>query len=219
MNEWQLLPIENNDWGTFLFGFNFFVFVLLKVRFKSQFFSFMRLVDTNLFFNTYGNHVLWTKGWTYAVVLFVVTTLSMFFSFWAEIIQDVQWIAVFPYLWVGIALVVGIRYSLVQFLGWLTQSTAFLNTYQFKCSTYLFRVTVFLFLGLALYFYPLQKSLFFLEILGYSSAVLYILSQAVLLRRYLDYLTHNGLYFILYLCTLKLSPWLLILLGLEKTLL
>jgi len=62
-------------------------------------------------------------------------------------------------------------------------------------------------LGLILYYYTFELSPIFFEVFALISGFLYVLYHLLVVKQLFSIINQGGLYFILYLCTLKLSPW------------
>ena len=81
MDEWTLIPIKNTDWLAYVFGFNFLLFVLCKQQFNQQFFSFFRVIDTPLYFSSYGERFVLQQGFVLLSVLFSLINTTIFIDF------------------------------------------------------------------------------------------------------------------------------------------
>ena len=73
-------------------------------------------------------------------------------------------------------------------------------------------------MGLVLYYYTFDLSPVFLELFVITSGILYVLYHLLVVKQLFHLINQGGLYFILYLCTLKLSPWILLINGLKLNL-
>jgi hypothetical protein len=113
-------------------------------------------------------------------------------------------------------LIVAIRHILQLFLAYILDLEEFLHQFQFRNNTYIFRLSTLLFVGLVLYQYTHQLPDLFFN--GFLVLILfiYLLTQLLLVRDFFSTINRGGLYFILYLCTLKLSPWILLIGGLKN---
>ena len=75
-----------------------------------------------------------------------------------------------------------------------------------------------IFMGLILYYYTFELSPIFFEVFALISGFLYVLYHLLVVKQLFSIINQGGLYFILYLCTLKLSPWILLINGLKQSL-
>ena len=216
MGEWQPIWMQNNDFITLILGMNFLVFVFLKIRFESTFFSFIRLIDTRVFFSKYGDQSILKSGWAYGSGFFTLSTLSLFVALlgvnlWNQSsVEKIYFIAL-----LGAILIVFIRTLFGTFIGLLTGQMHWINQSNFRALTYTFRLCILLYILLLFQVFTFDHNDISLLVISVFFAVLYCLVQLLLLRQIFNQLILNGLYIILYICTLKLSPWLFLLSGLK----
>ena len=137
MDEWLFLPEQNKNWVTLVLGFNFILFVLIKVRFEQQFFSFIRLIDTPMYFNIYGEKKFISQGFTYVSGLFSLINLVLLLCFLIQPFTQTPSFNLFLILLISIGAVLILRQSILLFLGFLLDLNGFVNQYQFRNLTYL----------------------------------------------------------------------------------
>ena len=118
MNEWTLLATEQDDWMAYVFGLNFLLFVLCKQQFSQQFFTFFRVIDTPLYFSSYGERSILQQGFVICTVLFSIINSSLFFGFLlARFTERVFDLSTFGLLFGGLSLVVILRPIILVGLG------------------------------------------------------------------------------------------------------
>ena len=216
MGEWQPIWTQNNDFITLVLGMNFLVFVSLKVRFQNTFFSFIRLIDTRVFFSKYGDQSILKSGWTYGSGFFTLSTLSLFVALVSDnqlngsSIEKIYFIIL-----LGGVFIIFLRTLLSTFIGLITGQIHWINQSHFRALTYIFRLSILLYILLLFQVFTFDHNDISLLAICVLFAVLYCLVQLLLLRQIFNQLILNGLYIILYICTLKLSPWLFLLSGLK----
>ena len=216
MGEWQSIWIQNNDFITLVLGMNFLLFVFLKVRFQNTFFSFIRFIDTRVFFSKYGDQPILKSGWAYGSGFFTLSTLSLFaalvgVNLWkVSSVEKIYLIALF-----GGILIVFLRTLLGTFIGMITGQIYWINQSHFRALTYVFRLSILLYILLLFQVFTFDHNSISLLAIGVFIALVYGLVQLLLLRQIFNQLILNGLYIILYICTLKLSPWLFLVKGLK----
>ncbi len=219
MEEWVLIPSGKADWMSCLLMVNFLLFVLCKWRYEQQFFSFLRIIDTKLYFSSYGEKPIHQQGFTLLSALFCLINLSLFICFYLSekkiLLLDAK---VFSWVFFGISGVVILRQAMLILLGYFFNIQHFINQYQFRTITYLFRLNILIFLGLIFYFYTFNLSALFLNSFALVALGLYGLYHLMVIKQLFSAINQGGLYFILYLCTLKLSPWILLINGLKLSL-
>lgn len=219
MEEWVLIPPGKSDWMTYVVMVNFLLFVFCKWRYQAQFFSFLRVIDTPLYFNNYAERPIYSQGFILLSVLFSLINISLFICFY---LSKHQYVALefnlFAIILFGICSIIVLRQIILTILSYFLELQYFINQYQFRASTYLFRLNIFIFMGLVLYYYSFDLSPIFLEYFAIISGTLYILYHLLVFKQLFSTINKGGLYFILYLCTLKLSPWILLINGLKLSL-
>ena len=218
MDEWLFLPEQNKNWVTLVLGFNFILFVLIKVRFEQQFFSFIRLIDTPMYFNIYGEKKFISQGFTYVSGLFSLINLVLLLCFLIQPFTQTPSFNLFLILLISIGAVLILRQSILLFLGLLLDLNGFVNQYQFRNLTYLFRLSILLFIGIIVYYYSFNQSAFFLQGVSITLIFIYFLVQLIVIKQLINIINKGGLYFILYLCVLKISPWIILIRGLKQIL-
>ena len=219
MNEWTLLTLNNNDWMAYVMGFNFLLFVLCKQRFSQQFFSFFRVIDTPLYFSSYGERFILQQGFVLCSIVFSIINTSLllgyFLTHYTNQIFDLR---TFAFLFGGISIVVILRQLILLALGFFIDLNSFINQYQFRQATYLFRLSFLCYVSLVFYHFSFAHAPLFFDLILFTVVGLYLLYHFMIYRQLFNVLNKGGIYFILYLCTLKLSPWILLFEGLNNLL-
>ncbi|MFQ3350461.1 MAG: hypothetical protein ACI87X_001260, partial [Candidatus Arcticimaribacter sp.] len=101
------------------------------------------------------------------------------------------------------------RYLFLQFSFKVLNIKDFTEVFQFKSLTYQIQISILTFILFLLY----QFSFLNIEFFNISIVVviiLYLTSQITLYNKYWLTLKYNLLYLILYLCTFKLAPWIVL---------
>ena len=219
MKEWVLIASGNSDWMTYVMTINFLLFVFCKWRYQPQFFSFLRVIDTPLYFNNYAERPIYSQGFVLLSVLFSLINISLFICFYLSKNQYASLeFNLFAIILFGICATIALRQIILTVLSYFLELQHFINQYQFRTSTYLFRLNIFIFMGLILYYYTFELSPIFFEVFALISGFLYVLYHLLVVKQLFSIINQGGLYFILYLCTLKLSPWILLINGLKQSL-
>lgn len=215
MSEWMIYNQENNDWVTLLLFFNFLLFVSLKTLYTTQFYSFIRLFGSQLFINNFGDKPILTQGFNFLMGFFTLLNISLFLTLVLSNFGYVHFqLYSFLIIFFGISGVCFLRVVIVQFFGLLIKEHFMINNYQFRQFTYLNWWGLFLYIGLIIYCYSWSSLIFYQSFLILALG-LYLFFQFLVIWQLFKPINKSGLYFILYLCTLKLSPWILLLNGLN----
>lgn len=219
MEEWVLIPKGNSDWMTYVMMVNFLLFVFCKWRFQLRFFSFLRVIDTPLYFNNYSERPIYSQGFILLSVLFSLINISLFICFYLSKNQYAPLeFNFFAIIFLGICGTIVLRQIILTVLSYFFELQHFINQYQFRTSTYLFRLNIFMFIGLVLYYFTFDLSPAFLESFAIISGVIYLGYHLLVIKQLFSIINQDGLYFILYLCTFKMSPWILLINGLKLSL-
>ena len=219
MEEWLPIPTQNTDWITLVLGANFLLFVFIKWRFEVQFFSFLRLIDTAVYFNNYANSPSILSGFVNFSSLFSLTTLSVFVVFFLHSFHgfELEFSTFLTFFLCALALLI-LRAIAIHLLGYILEVRSFIDQYQFRSITYVFRLCTLLFLGIVFYHYWLNDSFVFFKGMLYGGLVIYLVTQLMIIQQLINTIKDGGLYFILYLCTLKTSPWIILYIGVKRIL-
>lgn len=217
MEEWIPIANENLDWVTLIYVVNFILIVYIKWRYELQFFSFLRLIDTTTYMNNYGEKYEVLNGFILLSMLFSSLTLSMFCVFFLHHYFAITLsFLLFIYLIVGVLLTVLLRSLFILLLSNLLDVKRFFQSFQFRNCTYIFRLSIFLYTGLVFYHYGWNQSFFVFKLLFYGGTLIYLTSQVMVIGQLFSTINRGSLYFILYLCTLKMSPWILLFHGIKR---
>ena len=82
--------------------------------------------------------------------------------------------------------------------------------YSFINLRFLFRISIFIFIILVIHYYYFFDTFIFLNTTSFCVFVFYFLYSIIIIYKFLRNLEKGKLYFILYLCTLKITPWVFI---------
>ena len=217
MEEWIPIAKQNFDWITFVFMLNFLLIVFIKLRHELQFFSFLRLIDTVTYFNSYTEKYGVFNGFISISMLFSSLTLSMFSVYFLQHFFEVSLdFSLFMLVFIGLLATILLRSFFIQFVASVLGINEFIRSFQFRNCTYIFRLCIFLNTGLVFYHFGLSQSFLVFKFLFISGLFAYLASQAMVIRQLFSTINSEGLYFILYLCTLKMSPWILLYHGIKR---
>jgi hypothetical protein len=171
-----------------------------------------------MYFNIYGEKKFISQGFTYVSGLFSLINLVLLLFFLIQPFTQTPSFNLFLILLISIGAVLILRQSILFFLGLLLDLNGFVNQYQFRNLTYLFRLSILLFIGIIVYYYSFNQSAFFLQGVSITLIFIYFLVQLIVIKQLINIINKGGLYFILYLCVLKISPWIILIKGLKQIL-
>lgn len=210
MEEWILKENPQQNWISFILIFNFMLLTLLKIGHKTQFQYFTSFLNMSMYFKIYGHSNLRFQSFTLLGLLFLLLnlSLSLFFIFNTYSVGEYSF-SFFINLSILIFCFVILRFIFSKISFALLGISSFTNFFQFKSLIYQIQISILAFILLVLYKYsfPYLDFLYGILIISYF---LYFLSQLLLFKEHWSILKHNLLYLILYLCTLKLTPWIIL---------
>ena len=217
MKEWIPIANQNIDWITGVLLVNLLLLAYVKRRYELQFFSFIRFIDTTTYIKSYSEKYGIFSGFISLSMLFSCFTISLFSLFFLSHYYAVDLsFTLFVYVIVGLLLTVLLRSYLILFLSNLLGAKNIIQSFQFRNCTYIFRLSIFLYICLVFYHYGWNQSLLLFQFMVWGGVLIYFTSQILILRQLFDAINRAGVYFILYLCTLKMSPWILLFNGIKQ---
>lgn len=217
MEEWILINKEDDSWISLIFLLNFLLFVVAKTRYNPQFKSFFRYFDTPLYFSNYSDNLIVTGGFNSIMGLFTFSNICLFLSFSLKYFADTPLrFEIFLVLFVAIFSIVLLRGLFIQLVGNFTGVISIINQYQFRILTYLKRWAIFIFIGLVFYHYALDDASTYFKSFFALAITVYIIYQIMVVIQLFKYINPNGLYFILYICTFKITPWIFLIKRLNQ---
>ena len=210
MEDWTLRNIQQQDWISLVFLFNFIVLTILKTRHKTQFQYFIRFIDSELYFKIYGKQKSVINSFTTlgAAFLIINCTLLIYYHLTTNNFGP-NTFPFFSLILITTTGVVIIRHFFLQLCFKIIEIERISNDFKFKGLNFLIQISIPLFVLLLLYQYSVTNGTF-LNIISGITFTLYLLSQLSLFKEYWHVLKHNLLYLILYLCAFKLAPWILL---------
>jgi len=210
MEDWILRNIHQKDWLSLVFLVNFFLLVALKLMHENQFYYFIRFIDNALYFKIYCKDKLRLQRFTILGTLFLLVNFSVlaFYIFTYAYSKSNSFIF-FLLLLAKVIFLVILRYLFLRFYFSILNITDFTEVFQFKSLTYQIQISILTFV-LFLFYQFSFLSIDFFNISIVVVILLYLTSQITLYKEYWLTLKYNLLYLILYLCTFKLAPWIVL---------
>ena len=103
-----------------------------------------------------------------------------------------------------------LSYLINSFLGRILSVKKQTLVYSFINLRFLFRVSIFIYIILIVHHFYFFKKFLFLEITFFSIIIFYYLYSILIIYKFLGNINRGKFYFICYLCTLKITPWVFI---------
>ena len=210
MEDWILRTELQHDWISLVFLFNFILLTVLRSTNTRQFKTFIRFIDPKLYFKIYGKDNFLLQSFTALGTVFLLINLCLGVFYCLTIVEFGS--SSFSFFITLLILIVGmifIRFVLLKICFKLLGIDGFSEIFIFKTLSYQIQISILSFFLFLFYefSYPTQE---FLKLILILIAGLYLLSQLSLYREYWGVFKYNLLYLILYLCTFKLAPWILL---------
>lgn len=184
---------------------------VIKSLFKHRFNALTRFYDTSLYLNIYAKEKGFLKLFNILFGTFALLNFSLLIHLF---LAQYQWIEhglkEFLMLFGSISLIILLRIMVHSGVGKLLEIDVSLKSYTFSNTTYFFQGSLLLFLGLVLYQFALPKTLVNINFLLIGYLLLWSYTQAFAIFKHYNFLKQGLLYLILYLCTFKLTPWVLL---------
>ncbi len=198
--------IESRDWITLLLVGSFVLIAILSVSYKKKFEDFIRLPFSNNYFISKGssNEIRHPFNISFFCIQIVSISLFIYLFISKEITLNST---LFIQIIIGVSVFTIVKLFIEKMIGTIFSIENFINQYVYKKLTYrnflaLFLLAVNLFLYLA--FDPSPTTLLVI------TSVLMLFNSLVVfysIKNYRSLLFSNFFYFILYLCTLEISPY------------
>ncbi|MBZ0327566.1 MAG: DUF4271 domain-containing protein [Altibacter sp.] len=204
---------ESLDWVTLLLVGCFVLFTFARQRYPKRFQEFIMLPITNKYFLVQGRND--EIQHPFNILLFVAQVISvslfifLFFKLNApDMLENNPWL--FVQICTGYMVFVHIKFVLEKIIGAIFSMDQLINSYLYQKLSYRNLLSMIFFIGNLLFFYVVQP----------TQSVLFIFALSVLLLNgialFYSYKTNGNLilgnffYFILYLCALEISPYIIL---------
>lgn len=208
LNFQERLP-ELHDWATILFVIAFILIAINRSVFANRFFEFSNLAFSDKYLKIYkdGNSV--TNSFT--ISMFIVQLISFSFFLQLAISQfrglnkndGILYLQVFSFLMVFILS----KYLIDKIIAVTFHIEDFVEQFNlFKVSYRTYFGFILLPINMILYYNNIQDKWVYIS-LAVILFLFNLLTYAITLKKYQNLLTRKMFYFILYLCTLEMTPY------------
>ncbi len=204
---------NNVDWITSIFVMSLFVLVLSKVFFYNKFINFVVLPFNNKYIFLHSKKHILFNWFNLLWSLFMLLNISLFTYYLLQIFYKANnYTTTFGYLALLslLALFFIIKFLLQFCNAFVFSSTKIVTQFIFKKLSYLNYSVIILFLVNIFLTYITPSS----QIIVYLGLLLVLIVNVIgwvnILKNHRNFITTNFLYFILYLCALEISPFVII---------
>ncbi len=209
--EWIFLNKFHQDWISILIFSNLFLLSLTKWRYDRKFTSFFKSIDPSIYFNNYGNNFFFNRLFGVSILIFSILNVSLYLVF---ILNSHGFLKLdlyhFCILFSFLILIGFLSYLINSFVGGLLKIKRETLVYNFNNLRSLFRFSIFIFVILSIHHFYFINTFTFLKITFLCLVVLYYINSIRIVHTFLGNIKRGKFYLILYLCTLKFTPWVFI---------
>jgi len=213
MNNAVLRTLEDIDWITIILGFSVLFLVIAKQLFYSRFTNFMILPFNNKYIFMYNKKEKLLHWFTILLSIFQILNFALFIYLASDVFPSRGSNHV-PYLFysiIGFLLIFFISKVLLQLANGLIFNIGdVISEYLFKKISYLNYSGLVMFMANILLTYVLKDSKAVVYVSGFLILLINAIGLVIVLRNHQKLIANNFFYFILYLCTLEITPLVLI---------
>ena len=209
--DWILLNKIHQDWISILMFSNLMLLSLIKWRYNRKFTSFFKSIDPSVYFNNYGNNFFFNRYFGASILVFSIVNISLCLVFVLNSFNLIELDIISFIIFFSFLLLIGFfSYLINSILGGILAVKRETLVYSFINLRFLFRISIFIFIILVIHYYYFFDTSIFLNTTSFCVFVFYFLYSIIIIYKFLRNLEKGKLYFILYLCTLKITPWVFI---------
>jgi len=206
--DWILLNKVHQDWISILIFSNLMLLSFIKWRYDRKFTSFFKSIDPSVYFNNYGNNFFFNRFFGASILVFSISNISLCLIFILNSFDLIELNIISFLIFFSFLLLIGfLSYLINSILGKILAVKRETLAYMFNNLRFLFRLSIFIFIILVFHYYYFFDTFIFLSTTSLCLFMYYFLYSVVIIYKFLRSLDKGKLYFILYLCTLKITPW------------
>ena len=206
--DWILLNKIHQDWISILMFSNLMLLSLIKWRYNRKFTSFFKSIDPSVYFNNYGNNFFFNRFFGASILIFSIANVSLCLIFILNSLGLIELNIISFLIFFSFLLLIGfLSYLINSILGQILAVKKETLAYIFNNLRFLFRLSIFIFIILVIHYYYFFDTFIFLITTSLCLFIFYFLYSIVIIYKFLRNLDKGKLYFILYVCTLKITPW------------
>ena len=209
--DWIILNKLHHDWVSILIFSNLILLSYTKWRYDRKFTSFFKSIDPSVYFNNYGNNFFFNRSFGVSILIFSLVNISLFLVFILDYFNLIRMVLFEFLILFSFLLMIGfVSYFICSLLGGALKVRKKTLVYSFNNLRFLFRISIFIFTILIIHHFYFFNTFLFLKITFFCVLMFYYLYSSIISYNFLRDLNKGKFYFILYLCTLKITPWVFI---------
>ena len=206
--DWILLNKVHQDWISILIFSNLMLLSFIKWRYDRKFTSFFKSIDPSVYFNNYGNNFFFNRFFGASILVFSIANISLCLIFILNSLDLIELNIISFLIFFSFLLLIGfLSYFINSILGQILAVKKETLAYIFNNLRFLFRLSIFIFVILVIHHYYFFDTFIFLSTTSLCLLMFYFLYSILIIYKFLRNLDKGKMYFILYLCTLKFTPW------------
>ena len=206
--DWILLNKVHQDWISILLFCNLMLLSFTKWKYDRKFTSFFKSIDPSIYFNNYGNNFFFNRFFGASILVFSIANISLCLIFILNSLDLIELNIISFLIFFSFLLLIGfLSYFVNLILGQILAVKRETLAYIFNNLRFLFRLSIFIFIILVIHYYYFFDTFIFLNTTSLCVFLFYFLYSILIIYKFLGNLDKGKLYFILYLCTLKITPW------------
>ncbi|MCF6306738.1 MAG: DUF4271 domain-containing protein [Flavobacteriaceae bacterium] len=201
--------IYSLDWVILLLVGSIAIIAILKSLYPNRFDDFIKLPFSSNYFLLKGKSEEIKHPFSWVLFGVQIISISLFLNlfFIEENLGDSK---VFLQIFLGISSFVIIKYSIEKIIGIVFSIENITNQYAYQKLTYRNYLALFLLIANFIFYFSVQANK---QVLLVFAGILILINCVVLyysFKKYRNLLFSNFFYFLLYLCTLEISPYVLL---------
>ena len=205
--------IDSIDWVTLCLVGCLIMFTLAKYLYPKRFQEFILLLFTNKYFLVHGKNDEIRHPFNLLLFIAQVISVSLFIFLFIkkdspQIIQSNSWL--FVQICSGYIIFILIKFSIEKIIGEIFSIGTVVNNYLYQKLSYRNLLGILFFVGNIFFFYVIEPSINLLIGLVISMVVINVLALFYSYRTNGKLILSNFFYFILYLCALEISPYIIL---------
>ena len=209
--DWITLNKSHHDWISILIFSNLILLSYTKWRYDRKFTSFFKSIDPSVYFNNYGNDFFFNRFFGVSILIFSIVNISILLIFILDYFNLINMILFEFLILLSFLLSIGfVSYFTCSILGGALRVRKQSLAYSLNNLRFLFRISIFIFTILSIHHFYFFNTFLLLNTTFICVLISYYLYSIVIIYNFLEDLNKGKFYFILYLCTLKFTPWVFI---------
>ncbi len=206
--DWIILNKFHIDWVSIIIFLNLILLSYTKWKYDRKFTSFFKSIDPSIYFNNYGNNFFFNRLFGINILVFSLVNISLILIFILNSFGLIKMVFFeFSILFLFLIFIGFLSYILCSFLGVVLGFKREALAYLFNNLRFLFRISIVVYAILIFHHFYFINTFQFLKISFFCVLILYYLFSIIIVYRFLEKLNRGKFYLILYLCTLKVTPW------------